>query len=176
MQRWVECSYAEHGAAMLEVFNDAILHTTALYENDLRTMEFMAVWFSDKEKAKHPVIGLVVDDALVGFATYGAFRPRPCYRFTAEHSVYVDARFRGLGYGKLLLEEIVQRAERDGCHVLVGVVDSTNAASIALHEKAGFELCGTIKHAGYKFDRWLDTCILQRVLKTPPGLTEAPPV
>ena len=166
---------------MLDIFNDAILHTTALYENDLRTMAFMVTWFADKETAKHPVIGIVDDvegrgEVLVGFATFGLFRPRPCYRFTVEHSIYVDGRFRGRGYGKLLLEQIVAHAERDHYHVVVGVVDSTNAASIALHEKCGFSHSGTIRQAGYKFHRWLDTCILQRVLSTPPGLTEAPPV
>ena len=168
----VDCNYESHGAAMLEIFNDAILHTTALYENDLRTMEFMRQWFADKEAAKHPVVGLLDDDdegggggqVLVGFATFGMFRTRPCYRFTVEHSVYVDKRFRGRGYGKHLLEEILMRAEKDNYHCIVGVVDSNNAASIALHEKCGFSLCGKIRHAGFKFDRWLDTCILQKIL------------
>ena len=160
---------------MLDIFNDAILNTTALYENDLRTMEFMKTWFAEKESSNHPILGLTEEgedgqDVLVGFATYGVFRVRPCYRFTVEHSIYVDRRFRGRGFGKMLLVEIINRAEQDNYHVVVGVVDSSNTTSIALHEKCGFTLCGTIQHAGFKFDRWLDTCILQRILKTPPGM------
>ena len=168
--RFVECVKERHGTAMLHIFNDAILNTTSLYELEPRTPEFMSSWFDDKKAGDWPVFGLENDDGvLIGFATYGAFRPRPCYRFTVEHSIYVDSRFRGRGHGKRLLEEVLRRAELQGFHVVVGVIDSSNAASVTLHEKAGFSSCGVIRHAGYKFGRWLDTCIMQLLLKDPQG-------
>ena len=167
---FVECENERHSEAILDIFNDAILNTTSLYELDPRTPEFMSSWFDDKKAGGWPVFGLEDDGVLVGFATYGAFRPRPCYRFTVEHSIYVDSRFRGRGHGKRLLEEVLRRAEAQGFHVVVGVIDSSNAASVTLHEKAGFTSCGIIRHAGYKFDRWLDTCIMQLLLKDPQGV------
>jgi len=161
---FIECSFEAHAAAMLEIFNDAILNTTALYENDLRDMAFMAQWFEEKQQKGYPIIGLAEGDKLVGFATYGPFRPRPCYRFTIEHSIYVEKSCRGKGAGKMLLLEVLKQAERQKYHVVVGVIDSSNATSLALHERCGFTLSGTIKHAGYKFDRWLDTCLMQFML------------
>lgn len=171
--KFVQCEFSSHGSAILAIFNDAILNSTALYENDLRTKEFMVSWFADKAAGNYPVIGIVeVDDTsgeevLAGFATYGVFRTRPCYRFTIEHSVYVDKIYRGKGYGLQLLQEIIKRAGEQNYHVLVGVIDSSNSASIALHSKCGFSHGGTLLQTGFKFGRWLDTCFMQLVLKTP---------
>lgn len=168
-EKFVDLSYEAHAEAMLAIFNHAIVHTTSLYENDLRDMAFMRQWFDDKAQGDWPVVGLVdASGGLVGFATYGVFRSRPCYRFTIEHSVYVQESCRGQGAGKKLLLEILQRAERQGFHVVVGVIDSGNAASLSLHAKCGFEVCGTIKQAGYKFDRWLDACFMQKMLPAAP--------
>lgn len=166
----IDCTFEAHAETILDIFNDAIARSTSLYENDPRDMAFMVQWFAEKKQGNYPVIGLEDESgALVGFATYGLFRSRPCYRFTIEHSVYIKDSCRGRGAGKTLLLEILQCAERQSYHVVVGVIDSGNAASLALHEKCGFDLCGTVKHAGFKFDRWLDTCIMQKILPAGPA-------
>ena len=104
---------------------------------------------------------------LLGFATYGQFRLRPAYKYTVEHSVYVRHDKHGHGIGKVLLKEIIKKAEEQDYHVLIGGIDASNTVSILLHEKEGFEFCGLIKQAGYKFGKWLDLAFYQLILKTP---------
>lgn len=107
------------------------------------------------------------NDTLLGFGTFGMFRVRPAYKYTVEHSVYVRSDKRGLGIGKILLREIIKKAEQQDFHVLVGVIDASNEVSIKLHENEGFVLNGIIKEVGYKFGKWLDAAFYQLTLKTP---------
>jgi L-amino acid N-acyltransferase len=169
----VQCDYQRHAKPILSIFNEAIAHSTALYDYKPRTMETMVAWFDNKRKGNYPVIGVESDAGeLMGFASYGTFRAWPAYKYTVEHSVYVDARFRGRGIGKRLLKEIIAAAQGQNYHVLVGCIDAANSDSIRLHEAAGFVYCGTIKQAGFKFGRWLDLLLYQLILATPAHPTE----
>lgn len=162
-----ECG-AEDLPAILDIFNHAILHTTALYEYRPRTPETMAAWHAAKLQGDYPVIGAFdAAGALAGFASYGPFRPQPGYKYTVEHSVYVEKGRRGRGLGRLLLAEIVSRARAQDYHVLVGAIDRENAVSVRLHASLGFTHAGTVLQAGYKFGRWLDLVLYQLVLATP---------
>ncbi|QDU75559.1 N-acyltransferase YncA [Bremerella volcania] len=166
--QFVPCTYEEHAQAILEIFNDAIVHSTALYDYHPRPMESMVTWFATKKAGNFPVIG-VVDEAgqLMGFASYGTFRPWAAYKYTVEHSVYVHKDHRGKGLGMMLMKRLIEMAEQNDVHVLVGGIDLSNAGSVRLHEKLGFELSGTIRQVAYKFGRWLDLGFYQLVLKTP---------
>jgi len=164
----IECDERRHSEAILNILNEAIATSTALYDYQPRTPEMMAGWFEAKRKGGYPVIG--VEDSsgqLLGFASYGAFRAWPAYKYTVEHSVYVDSWFRGRGVGRLLLEKIVDAARIRDYHVLIGGIDTANMASIALHEKLGFVHCATIRQVGFKFGRWLDLSFYQLILPTP---------
>ena len=158
---------------ILAIYNEAILNTTSLYDYKPRSMDMMIAWYSDKQKGNYPVIGAFDDDdTLLGFATYGPFRVRPAYKYTVEHSVYVHTDQRGQGLGKILLREIIKKAEDQDYHVLVAGIDASNALSILLHEKEGFAFCGIIQQAGYKFGKWLDLAFYQLILKTPENPVE----
>ncbi|HXT11900.1 MAG TPA: GNAT family N-acetyltransferase [Candidatus Angelobacter sp.] len=164
----VQCEPGRHAAAILAIFNEAILNSTALYDYKPRTMEMMAGWFEAKAKGKFPVIGIENDAGeLMGFGSYGTFRAFPAYKYTVEHSVYVDVRFRGQGIGKRLLQELIKLAQGQDYHVMVGAIDSTNAVSIRLHEALGFTHSGIVRQAGFKFGRWLDLVFYQLILVTP---------
>lgn len=164
----VACEAAKHSAPILAIFNDAIANSTALYDYKPRAPESMVAWFDGKAKGRYPVIGIENDAGeLMGFASYGPFRAWPAYKYSVEHSIYVDARFRGQGLGRVLLKEIITAAERQDYHVMVGGIDATNAVSIRLHENLGFTHAGTVKHAGFKFGRWLDLAFYQLILRTP---------
>jgi phosphinothricin acetyltransferase len=153
---------------ILAIFNEAILNSTALYDYKIRTMETMHAWYADKLSHNSPIIGAFDDDTtLLGFATYGMFRVRPAYKYTVEHSVYVRADKRGNGLGKVLLREIIKKAQEQNFHVLVGVIDASNEVSMKLHENEGFVLTGVMKEVGYKFGKWLDAAFYQLVLKSP---------
>jgi phosphinothricin acetyltransferase len=153
---------------ILAIFNDAILHSTALYEYEPRTQDRMRAWFDVKEQGKFPVFGALSEDRrLMGFSSYGVFRAFPAYKYTVEHSVYVAGPFRGRGVGKRLLEEVISEAERQGYHSLVGAIDANNSASIALHRRLGFQHAGRLPQVGFKFGQWLDLDFYQLVLATP---------
>ena len=169
----IQCEQNRHAAAILAIFNEAIIHSTALYDYKPRTMEMMAAWFDAKAKAKYPVIGIENDSGdLMGFGSYGTFRAWPAYKYSVEHSVYVEARFRGRGVGKRVLQEVIAAAQGQGYHLLVGGIDATNSVSIRLHETLGFSYCGTIRQAGFKFGRWLDLSFYQLILSTPSDPTD----
>jgi phosphinothricin acetyltransferase len=128
----------------------------------------MGRWFEAKAKGNYPVIGAEGENGeLMGFASYGPFRAWPAYKYSIEHSVYVDARFRRRGVGRLLLERVIEAAQGQDYHVLIGAIDADNRESIALHQKLGFTHCGTIRQAGFKFGRWLDLAFYQLTVATP---------
>jgi phosphinothricin acetyltransferase len=164
----VSCTEERHAAAILAIFNEAIVHSTALFDYRPRAPESMAGWFAAKRTGGFPVIG-VEDDAgtLLGFASWGTFRAWPAYKYTVEHSIYVHADHRGAGLGRMLLESLVAQAREREVHTLVGGIEASNAPSIALHGKLSFEHVGTIRQAGFKFGRWLDLRFHQRVLDGP---------
>jgi phosphinothricin acetyltransferase len=165
---FIACTLAEHGDAILAIFNEAIATSTALYDYHPRSRDSMTAWFAAKAAGNYPVIG-AVDEAgtLLGFASYGPFRAFPAYKYTVEHSVYVHCGHRGKGLGRALLERLVEAATAQDYHLLVGVIDMANVGSIALHEQLGFAHAGTLPEVGFKFGRWLDVGFYQRRLETP---------
>jgi len=163
----VTCNPDAHAAAVREIFNDAILHTTALYDYHPWSQTDVLKWFGGKANGGYPVIAAVDASGLLGFASYGQFRARPAYKYTVEHSVYVHRDHRRRGVGRALLVRIIELARAQQLHVLVGGIDVSNAESIALHEQLGFRHAGTITQAGYKFGRWLDLAFYQLTLSTP---------
>ncbi len=161
----------EYAEQILEIFNDAIANSTALYEYEPRTMQTMENWFNVKEENQYPVIGIINEnDGLMGFATYGTFRKFPAFKFTVEHSLYVHPSHRGKGLGKILMEEIISQARSQQYHCMVAGIDSSNHQSIELHKKFGFEFSGRITQSGYKFGKWLDLDFYQLILETPSTL------
>jgi L-amino acid N-acyltransferase len=163
----IECNRS-HSEPILAILNDAIVNTTALYDYKPRTPGTMTAWFDAKQRGNYPLIGVIsAEGELMGFASYGAFRPWPAYKYTVEHSLYVAKPYRRQGVGTLLLKNIIERATSQDHHVLVGGIDSTNAVSIALHERFGFEHVATMRQVGFKFGRWLDLCFYQLMLPTP---------
>lgn len=164
----VECTDAGHGSAILAILNEAIVHSTALYDYEPRSERQLSDWFEVKRRSGFPVLGMVdSNDQLQGFATYGSFRAWAAYKYTVEHSVYVHVNHRGQGIGSRLLSGLVEKATEQGLHAMVGVVDAQNDASLALHRKHGFETTGTLRQVGYKFGRWLDVVFCQKLLPTP---------
>lgn len=166
--QFIACSFDTHANAILDIFNEAIAHSTALYDYQPRTPESMVGWFKTKEAGRFPVIGAVDPDGqLLGFASYGTFRAWPAYKYSVEHSVYVHKDHRGRGLGEALLLRLINAAREQQYHAMVGGIDMSNAGSIALHQKLGFVHAGTIRQAGFKFGQWLDLGFYQLLLETP---------
>ncbi|WP_236025847.1 GNAT family N-acetyltransferase [Geomonas azotofigens] len=167
-QSTVRCSLERHVDAILEIFNDAIVHSTALYEYQPRTRQFMQNWFESKQSAGFPVIGIEDGDGvLLAFGSYGTFRAFPAFKYTVEHSVYVHKDHRGHGLGRAVMQELIAAARENGVHAMIGGIDATNTGSIALHEQLGFKHVGTLPQVGFKFGAWLDLAFYQLLLDTP---------
>ena len=154
----------EDTKAILEIINYNILNSTALYDYETRNIEIQIAIFEDKLKKGFPIIVATENEIVVGFGYYSEFRFREAYKFTVEHSVYVHPKHIGKGIGKLLLEQLIHLAKAQKLHTMIGVIDSENQTSIDFHKKFGFEIVGTIKESGFKFDRWLHSVFMQKML------------
>lgn len=166
--KFTNCCHEKHASEILEILNQAIISSTALYDYTPRTLETMAGWFQLKYANDFPVIGVLdTDKKLMGFATYSTFRAWPAFKYSVEHSIYIHHEHQGKGLGKILLSKIIEVAKQQQYHTIIGGIDITNAGSIALHESLGFVHAGTIKEAGFKFGRWLDLGFYQLILNTP---------
>jgi phosphinothricin acetyltransferase len=150
--------------AILEIYNDAVLHSTATFDLEPRTWEGQQRWYQE-HRSPYAVFVATVGDRVAGWGSLSQFRPRPGYRHTAEDSIYVHQDFRGRGIGAALLERLVEAAYRGRFHTVMALIDGDNAVSVRLHERFGFRQVGTFREVGFKFDRWLDVVHMQRMVE-----------
>jgi L-amino acid N-acyltransferase YncA len=150
---------------ILEIYNEAVLNTTATYDYEPRTLEHRAQWFEERTREGYPVF-VAVDqtERVVGWGALNPFHARFGYRFTTENSVYVAADLRGHGVGKLLLPPLIDGAKAMGLHAIIAAIDADNEASIRLHARFGFEQVGHFKQTGFKFGRWLDVVYMEKLI------------
>lgn len=154
----------EDAQSILDIINYNILNDTALYDYQPRSLEQQIAIFEDKLRKGFPIIVANSNEKVVGFGFYSEFRFREAYKFTVEHSVYAAPEFIGKGIGKLLLENLIALAKNQKLHTMIAVIDAENQSSVVFHEKFGFETVGIIKESGFKFDRWLHSVIMQKML------------
>ena len=155
----------EDAQAILDIINYNILHSTALYDYNIRTYEQQKAILDDKLAKNFPVIVAEANGQVVGFGMYSEFRFREAYKFTVEHSVYVANDYHGKGIGNLLLAELITLAKVQKLHTMIAVIDAENQGSVSFHEKFGFKTVGIIKESGYKFNRWLHSVFMQLILE-----------
>ncbi|PFE57614.1 N-acetyltransferase [Bacillus cereus] len=152
---------------ILDIYNDAILNSTAVYAYKPVTPENRIDWYEQKKADGYPILVYELDNKVVGFATFGPFRAWPAYKYSVEHSVYVDREYRKNGIGSFLMEELITIAKEREYMTLIAGIDAENEKSIAMHKNFGFVYSGTIKKAGYKFNGWLDLAFYQLELNGP---------
>ena len=150
--------------AMLDIYNEVILNTTAVYSEQPHTLQMRTDWFNDRLKNNFPVYVVDIDGVIAGFCSFGHFRVWPCYRFTAELSVYVAVDHRGKGLSKLMLQKIIDRAREMNIHALIAGISADNTVSIKLHHSFDFQEVAHFKEVGFKFNRWLDLKFLELLL------------
>lgn len=156
--------------AITAIYNDAVRSTTAIWNDTLVDEAERLGWLSARQEAGLPVLVACAGGALLGYASYGPWRPHDGYRHTVEHSVYVAPEARGRGVARALMEALIAHARAAGLHVMIGAVASENAASLRLHAGLGFAEAGRCREVGAKFGRWLDLTFVQLILddKEPP--------
>ncbi|HMQ31943.1 MAG TPA: N-acetyltransferase family protein [Chloroflexaceae bacterium] len=150
--------------AILAIYNEAVLNTTASYDLEPSTPEQRAAWFAARERQGFPVLVAEVGGAVAAFGSYGTFREKPGYRHTVEHTLYVAPGWRRHGLGRALLAELVALARAAGKHAMVGGVDAENAGSLRFHLAMGFVEVARFREVGHKFGRWLDIIFVELLL------------
>jgi len=149
---------------MLEIYNDIILNTTAVYEYEPHTLEMRRQWFLTKQEQRFPVFLAEEDGNLAGFSSIGPFRAWAAYKYSVENSIYVKSGLRGKGIGRLLLAPLIGAARNLKMHTIIAGIEATNEASIKLHESFGFKEVAHFNEVGWKFERWLDLKFLQLLI------------
>jgi L-amino acid N-acyltransferase YncA len=160
-------------AAITAIYKHHVLHGTGTFEIDPPSLEDMTARREDVLSKGLPYLVLENEGQVVGFAYCNWFKPRPAYRFSAEDSIYLAADTAGKGWGRMLLAELCQAAEKVGIRKLIAVIgDSGNGGSIGVHTSVGFKHVGTVSGCGWKFERWLDIVMMEKALGL--GQTQAP--
>ena len=152
---------------ILEIVNDAILNTTAIWSHYAYTLESRRIWLKDRHQHNYPVFVAVLGNEIAGFASFGDFRPHDGYLHSVEHSIYVHRHHHGKGIGKQLMPPLIEAAKALGKHVMIGGIEAGNAGSLRFHHGFGFIETGRLKEVGFKFDRWLDLVFMQKTLDAP---------
>ncbi|HLP68225.1 MAG TPA: GNAT family N-acetyltransferase [Rhizobium sp.] len=148
-------------AAIRDIYNDAVEHTTAIWNEQLIDVGNRRAWLELRRARGFPVLVAEMDGKVAGYASYGDWRAFDGYRHTVEHSVYVHKDARGAGIGKALMEALIGRAREGRVHVMIAAIEAGNTASVRLHESLGFRLVGIHQEVGTKFGRWLDLAMME---------------
>jgi phosphinothricin acetyltransferase len=149
---------------VLQIYNEIIAHSTAVYSDTAVTLADRLQWWRARTAQGYPVLVAGEPADILGFATFGDFRSWPGYRYTVEHTVHVRHDCRARGIGRELMQVLLGRAAACGKHMMIAGIDATNDASIRFHERLGFTRAAVLHEVGYKFDRWLDLLFMQRAL------------
>ncbi len=148
--------------AITEIYNDAVLKTTATFDTEEKTFEEQTQWFNSHDK-KHPVIVSELQGKVNGWASLSPWSDRIAYAKTAEISIYVKEEFRNQGCGKILMSKILDDGKAAGLHTVIARIADSNAVSIKIHEDFGFKHIGVMKEAGEKFGKILDVYLMQKI-------------
>ena len=151
---------------LAEIYNDYVVHSTATFALNPETIAERESWLDLHTSLRYPVEIVMVDGVVEGFASLSPYHARCAYALTAEVSIYLSPQARGLKLGDAMLGKLHEHANKMGLHTLLALVCAENKQSIALFERNGYELSGTMKEVGKKFDRYLDVAIYQWIKST----------
>src|SRR5437660_12931712 len=151
--------------AITRIYAHAVRHGTASFELEPPDEAEMTRRQRALLDGGYPYLVAEIDGSVAGYAYAGPYRTRPAYRYTVENSVYIAPEAHRRGIGRALLDQLITESEGRGYRLMIAVIgDSAQTPSIELHRAAGFKLIGTFEAVGYKFDRWLDSVLMQRPL------------
>jgi L-amino acid N-acyltransferase YncA len=151
--------------AIHSIYAHHVLHGLATFEEEPPSVEELERRFCDVTGRRLPYLVAETDGVIAGYGYCAPYRPRSAYRYTLEDSIYVRHDMTGRGVGRRLLEQLIRSCEGLGYRQMIAVIgDSANAGSIAVHAACGFLRVGTLRSAGFKFGRWVDSVFMQRPL------------
>jgi L-amino acid N-acyltransferase YncA len=150
-----------------EIYNEAVINTSSTFDTEPQTIEDRKQWLS-KHTDSYPVVVAEFQKNVVGWASLSPWSEKPAYAKTAEISIYVKEEFRNRGFGKKMMDKLMEDGETAGLHTIIARIADGNEISIKLHEAYGFKHIGTMKEVGEKFGKVLDVHLLQKIYKNKP--------
>ena len=148
--------------AIQAIYAYEVLNGLASFEEIPPSLEEMTARRAALLDKGYPYLVAEKDGVVVGYAYAGPYRPRSAYRFSVENSIYINQDCRGQGVGSALMRELIVRSKAAGFKQMIAVIgNSENQGSIALHRRHGFADVGTFRAIGFKFDRWVDSVLMQ---------------
>jgi phosphinothricin acetyltransferase len=156
----------EDAEDILAIYNFAAINTTAVWTDGPADLTSRRDWMTARQQAGYPVLVAMKGRDVVGFASFGDFRPFPGYRHTVENSVYVHERHHRAGIGRSLVAALIERAAALDKHAMIAGIDAANAGSIGLHAALGFIEVARMPEVGCKFGRWLDLVLMQKHIES----------
>ncbi|RDE09405.1 GNAT family N-acetyltransferase [Pelagibacterium lacus] len=154
--------------AILAIHNHAVRHLDAIWTETEETLDERRAWLQTRLAEGFPVLVAEAGGRVIGHASYGPYRPKPGYRKTVEHSVYLAPDAQRSGAGRALMQALIADARDKGFHLIIAVIEAKNIGSIRFHEHLGFTLAGTLPQAGFKQGRWLDQVHMYLLLDAAP--------
>lgn len=149
---------------LMAIYNEAVENTVATFDLETKDYEDRLAWFNEHQRDPYVLLVYEIEGEVAGYASLSKYRERPAFDSSVEISVYIGPDFRNRGVGKALMKEVIDYAySNERVHTIVSLITGENEQSIYLHKQLGFEFCGKIKDAGYKFGRWLDLDVYQIV-------------
>jgi len=151
--------------AIHAIYAHHVLHGLASFEEEPPSVEELARRYRDVIGRGLPYLVAEYGVDIAGYGYCAPYRARSAYRYALEDSIYIRHDMTGRGVGKRLLEELIRRCEGLGYRQIIAVIgDSANLPSIGVHAACGFLRVGTLRSAGFKFGRWVDSVFMQRPL------------
>ncbi|MBA3845696.1 MAG: N-acetyltransferase [Planctomycetes bacterium] len=163
MSRRLETATVAHVPGIRAIYNEAIRTLSATFDTEEKSHDDRVRWLSERSE-RHPVVVALAGAEVVGWGALSPFSDRPAWGRTVENAVYIAEGHRGQGWGDEILTELMKRARTIGHHVVIARIVGGNAASMRLHERHGFELSGTLREVGWKFERWHDVVLMQAMV------------
>jgi L-amino acid N-acyltransferase len=147
--------------ALRDIYNHALLHTTAIWNDDVVDVENRRAWFQSRAAQGYPILVADLDGEVAGYASFGDFRVQDGFRATVENSIYVVPEAQGRGVARALMAALIERARGKAKHVMIAAVHDQNVASMHLHQALGFRATGVLHQAGQKFGQWVNLVFLE---------------
>ncbi|MEN9804681.1 MAG: phosphinothricin N-acetyltransferase [Actinomycetota bacterium] len=183
----VRAATAADAEGIRNIYNHEVENTTATMDLVTRTLADQVEWLAARSGAFTALVAVrpasagadprfVVagtsagggtesdSEEILGFASLSPYKERAAYRPTVEDSVYVRRDLARHGVGRILLEELIDRARSSGFHSMMARIEASGAASRGLHSACGFREVGIEREVGRKFNRWLDVVLMQKML------------
>lgn len=149
---------------LTEIYNHAVIHTTATFDLEERTVADRRSWMERFDGVRYPLLVAEENDGVIGYAGLSPYSHKPAYARTVESSIYVDPTVQGNGVGTKLMETLLRRGRAAGHHVVLAGITAGNEGSIRLHERFGFQSVGCLRQVGWKFGQWQDVYFYQLIL------------